>query len=414
MDDGFVFDDKRDYKDIFKWVSIIVAVIVGITSLIMLLIFSSVNERVNSCAKISEEIGIDRCDNPFKRVIFVVGDTANTPTPFITEQNTGIISYMYDMEKYGENGLSFISVANPNDPLKPFNTRKKGTENIAKGVVDQISTMAAENDGADYLEAIRNVASRIKDKDKGDTLLYIIGSGLSDKGLLNFAGNDILVNHSSEEIRNAVLASIEDKNELSGLTIIWDGLGDTVSPQETLSENLKNKEKNIYRNVLEGMGVDHDDLLILNDGPKDNKVNERVKTTVKKTSIKSDDMTFIYSSDTSELAFNPSQASFKNQSAAEAEIRRLVNKYKNSYFTIEPFMSRGMCNWGKDEELLNSRFNATKELFINVGHISVDDIKKGEGGIGDANECPNGPGNYHVDETEAVKNRKVEISIIRK
>lgn len=410
MNNSFIFDDKES-KGIWKIVLIIVAVIIGFGALLSILIGSSMIEDVNICKKVAEQTGIDRCgEKKFKQIIFVVGDTANTQKPLIDEINREIISAMYDVENNGTRGLSYISVSKPDDTPRLFDTKKKGAKKIRDAVVEQIGSSYAIVDGADYLEAIRNAALYAKDKE--DSLIYVIGSGLSDTGLLNFAKDDLLFGHSTDEIKRAISDSIKDKEALSGLTIFWDGLGSTVEPQESLNADLKEKVKRVYEAALAEYGLYRDDFIIVETTSK-NLVNESVKTTVKTTPVNNQKLIFDYSSDNSELAFNPGTADFKDKKAAEKAVSDLVEKYSNAVFTIKPFQSRGMCDAGKDDVLLNNRSEAAKGLFTKAG-VSAADIRIEEGEIGDASECPKGSGHYPVDENQAQKNRKVRISVMRK
>lgn len=409
MNDSFIFDDKES-KGIWKTVLISVAVVLGLSTLLGVLIGSSMIESISDCERVSQQIGIDvsRCEEKFEQIIFVIGDTANTRRPIVV--NDGIISSMYDVEKNGTRGLSYISVSRPDDVPQPFDTNKKSAKKIKDAVIKQIESSHATVNGADYLEAIRNAA--LYTKDKGNALIYVIGSGLSDTGLLNFADGDLLFGHSTEEIRGAISDAIDDKKALRGLTVFWEGLGDTIEPQEQLNADLKQKEKDIYSATLQELGLNEGNFIEKKTTVKSEK-NESVKTTVKTTSVKNQTLVFDYSSDNSELAFNPGTAVFKDKKAAEAEVKNFVKKYKNAIYTIKPFQSRGMCDRDKDEELLNSRSEATKQLFIDAG-VSVADIRTEEGEIGDANECPNGLGHYQVDESIAPMNRKVRISVMKK
>ncbi len=400
MDNGFTFDDERNSKGILKKVLIILGAVFGVVAMVLVVCLSGIFGNNDACRRISEKTGINRCDNHFRQVIFVIGDTANTPKPSLDQDGQDIITYLYDDSS---DGISFISVANPDGTPQLFKKNK------TKKISEEIANSVANVNGADYIEAIRNTA--IYSRNKEDTLIYVIGSGLSDRGLLNFADNNLLIEYSTEEIKSAVSSDLSEKSELKGLTIYWDGLGNTVLPQEPLPAILKRKEEDIYRAVLGEMGVAGDSLVFVNKAGK-NEIND-VNTTVKTTSIISEELTFEYYGN-SELAFVGGTAEFMNPGAAEAEIKRLASRYKNAYFVIKPFMSRGMCDRGKNPNLLNARAEATKNLFINAGHVSSSDIIIEEGEIGDAPECPGGEVHGPVDETEAVKNRKVRISVIRK
>lgn len=411
MNDSFIFDDKES-KGIWKIVLIVVAVVLGFGALLGVLIGSSLKEEGDTCREASRQTGIDisRCKEKFEQIIFVIGDTANTRKPTIEDANGRIIDSMYDVEKNGIEGLSYISVSKPDDAPQPFDTNKKGAKKIKDAVIKQIESSHAIINGADYFEAIRNAA--LYAKDKSNTLIYVIGSGLSDSGLLNFADGDLLFGHSTDDIGNAVSEAVDDKKALRDLTVFWEGLGDTVEPQEQLNTDLKKKEKDIYSVSLQELGLDEDNFIERKTTVKSEK-NDDIKTTVKTTSVKNQTLVFDYSSDNSELAFNPGTAVFKDKKAAEAEVKNFVKKYKNAIYTIKPFQSRGMCDRNKDEKLLNSRSEATKQLFIDAS-VSVADIRTEEGEIGDANECPNGLGHYQVDESIAPMNRKVRISVMKK
>ena len=412
MDDNFIFDNK-DEKGIWKIVLVSVAIILGLGTILGILIGTSMKEDADNCKEVSVQTGINRCDSDkkFKQIIFVIGDTANTRKPVVDEKSIGIISTMYDVEKYGVDGVSYISVSRPDDAPQPFDTNKKGAKKIKDEVMKQIKSSYSTVDGADYLEAIRNAA--LYAKEKNDTLIYVIGSGLSDTGLLNFAEGDLLFGHSTDEIADAVSGMVDDKKALSGLTILWEGLGDTVAPQASLNVDLKEKEERIYKTVLIKLGLDEKDFKKSKTTTVENEKNENVRTNVKTTSVDNKTLVFEYSNENSELAFKPGTATFKDQAAARAEVLEFVKKHGNSIYTIKPFQSRGMCDGAKDGDLLDSRAEATKQLFIDAG-VSAADIRIEEGEIGDANECPNGADHYPVDENVAPMNRKVRISVMRK
>ena len=126
MDDNFIFEDK-DSKGIWKKVLVVFAVILGILALLVVLIWTSIIDEGGRCKEIASQAGIeiDRCENKFKQIIFVIGDTANTRKPVIGEENGEIISLLYDAESSGARGLSYISVSKPDDAPQPFGTDKK-------------------------------------------------------------------------------------------------------------------------------------------------------------------------------------------------------------------------------------------------------------------------------------------------
>ena len=413
MGDDFIFDDENRKSDILKKILVFGGIGLCLLAILFALVFSSIMGGIDKCREVANNTDISlitRCedDNKFEQIIFVVGDTANTPKPQMNDEYADIISYMYILNN--RNGLSYMSVSEPDSSPKTFELRKQSAEKIKEKVISQIESSRAVVDGADYLEAIRNAAGYARDKEK--TLIYIIGSGLSDSGLLNFAEDKVLTKNI-DEIKNYVASNVKDKNELSGLTIVWDGLGETVSPQVPLRQEIKNDLNEIYRTVFRELGVS-DDHFIKTNHPKKEYLKNDVTVSVKTTETEFEICKIsTFSADSSELAFYPGKAEFKDQTAAKEAIGRIAKDCSDAYYVIKPFMSRGWCDGKKDDSLLRERALATKDLLNSVG-INDSNIEIQDGEIGDANECPKGFGHYPVNENEASKNRVIKISVIRK
>ena len=413
MGDDFIFDEENKASGIFKKILVFAGIGIGLLAIFLFLIMQSFSGKATTCEKVSENTGISvsRCeeDEKFSQIIFVLGDTANTPKPQIDDEYIEIITTMYDLN--GKNGLSYLSVSKPDDVPRPFEIKKQRTDKIKKKISEQIESSRATVDGADYLEAIRNAAGYAKDKE--NTLIYVIGSGLSDSGLLNFAEDKLLTDYDIDEIQNYIASKVKDREELSGLTIVWDGLGETVSPQSPLRQETKNTLEDIYRVVFKEFGVSNDGFIKTNHPKKEYLMND-VATTVKTTEVEIEICKINnFSADNSDLAFYPGKAKFKDRAAAKDAIEQLAKDCSDAYYVIKPFMSRGWCDGKKDDNLLRDRALATKSLLNSVG-IDDSNIEIQDGGIGDANECPGGPGHYPVDENEASKNRIIRISVLRK
>ena len=403
---SFIVTSQNNGKDLFKRSLPFLGV--GLLALVLFSILFFVPKITSkfSCSEIASATQIARCENKFKQIIFIIGDTANTPKPTFDNEYIEVVKEMYGGN---ERGISYISVSDPTAAPKTIGLEGPIQYEI-DNVKDSLSRMKAEKNGADYLEAIRTAIRYSKDKEQ--TLVYIVGSGLSDSGLLDFANDKLLTAKSTDSVIASLEKNIENKNELSGVTIIWDKMGETTEPQTPLNNTLKNKEQKIYTEALKKYGIHEDSLFIFSETSSSVDKNE-VDSSVKITPVKDETLTFTFSNDNSKLAFIPGTNHFVNENEAKEEMNRFVNEHPGYYFVVTSYMSRGWCDSGENTELINSRSEATKDLLVSVG-VSGADIIIERGGIGIANECPNGPIHEPVEPVEAQKNRIVEISLIKK
>lgn len=410
MDDDFQFDDGKS-SGIPKKALVFACIALGFSSILALLIGSSMLDSAKTCSEVSEATGIDRCesDEHFEQVFFVVGDTANTAKPMMSDTYSRIIGTMFDVDGKKSKDLFYISVSDPKATPKQFNVKKKGADKVRREINDRLQNMHAKKDGADYLEAIRNAA--LHAKNPSSTLIYILGSGLSDSGILNFAEKDLLISYTDESIQSGLSKDVKEKTALEGVTIVWEGLGETASPQESLGVALKSKEMDIYAAALSEFGINESDFHISKE-PYSSDINDAVKSKVKTTPVTNEDYSFEYKGEDSDLAFVPGKADFVNTENARKEVQRLVEKYRGATFVITPYQSRGRCNVkSPNTKLLSGRAEATRDLFVEAGASSV---VVEDGKLGDMKECPRGYGNYFVDESVAPNNRKVVISVVRR
>lgn len=403
---SFITTNQNSGKELFKKSLPFLCISLLAFAIFSILFFvPRITSNIN-CTEVANKTKIIRCENKFKRIIFIIGDTANTPRLTFDNEYIRVVEEMYDGDRYG---ISYISVSDPTVAPKMIELESSIQYEI-DNVKDSLLQMKAEKNGADYIEAIRTAVRYSNDKE--DTLIYIIGSGLSDSGLLDFANDKLLTAKGTDDIIASLEKRIDNKNELSGVTIIWNKMGETTEPQAPLNNTLKIKEQTIYTEALKKYGVNEQSLIIVNTPSSSNDKNV-VNSSVKTTPVKDETLTFVFSNDNSKLAFIPDTNHFVNESEAKEEMRRFVNEHPGYYFVVTSYMSRGWCDSGENTELINSRSEATKDLLVSVG-VSGADIIIEKGGIGSANECPNGSIHEPVEPVEAQKNRIVEISLIKK
>lgn len=207
--------------------------------------------------------------------VLVVGVHNNTPVVVVPDD---VSSNIADIAI--ENGLDSIKVINAtptpkvdlvdlSDIADDISDMKKETdpdikekdkEGITKGVVEKINSKISElkpdENGADYLEAIKESKNWIS----GDHfIVYVFGSGLSDNGSLNFADNNELFEMDPNSISNMLIEKKEiSADEMKGATVVWYGAGEVTDPQVYLKKTVQDQVIDVYTNVLKAMGADID------------------------------------------------------------------------------------------------------------------------------------------------------------
>lgn len=410
MSTTFSFDDGNDFKERFKkFVPVIGMVIAAIVILGILIIPGRLEN-----SKICDELGLggqgvqsETCKNRFNQIIFVVGDTANTPKPAVTREQ--YIKLAYDKGTLNS-GIYAISVAEPSATPVLVGDEMAMVDEVSS----KISKMKAKTDGADYFEAIRNAASHIVNGGNNRGLIYVIGSGLSDRGILNFAENEYLIGEKNvSDIVNKIYAEIMDDDfDFDGVTVLWDGVGKTVSPQQALDKSAEDRVYNIYSRLLKKLGLDSKIIREDRLPQTENDVEYTVKTT------KVENKSFYYLKeyvDTGAFQFEADSDVFVDKEASEKEAREIADillTYPDEKIYITAYMSKGAracSSLSVNVDLLISRLKAVKDIIQDMSGEKIQEERfvMEEGGFGPEEECPNGT----RDEEASRKNRKVVIRI---
>ena len=237
----------------------------------------------NSSSGISDNGGLlsgnggssDNLSENYDAVIFVVGNTQNSPAPKLTS-NKNIISALENVfysTPVGEkpNVVIFSAVANPvtidienkyflgqaaNDlaSASNFNDLLIGIEKAANS--------SPAMGGADYFAAI--IEAFEYSKNYNNPLVIVYGSGLSDTGVFNFAF-DNLITDSGKEFEKVETVLSGDKrfsgDVFSNITLYWFGVGQSVGNQPDLKE-WKKSVQNTYAAIFEYFDVEYKFYLI--------------------------------------------------------------------------------------------------------------------------------------------------------
>ena len=146
---------------------------------------------------------------------------------------------------------------------------KKASKNILKtdarakatALINYMEDQIANNAQVDYLEGLRMAVRSLSSlKGYDSKTIVVIGTGLSTQGTLNFKNN--LLSVEPED----VLDQLEEKDEIpdfTGITVVWQQMGDVASPQQDLSQTQRKRLQEIWGGVVERGGgtFEYDDIM---------------------------------------------------------------------------------------------------------------------------------------------------------
>lgn len=406
-----------------------IKLVIGILAAILFLVGGLSTVVIMDNNKICSEIGLsgflkDECYSEkgysFSKVAVIVGNTANTPEPSIRD-NEKLKKYLSSSLINEESEIEIYSVT-PDKKRLRFDRDEVDIESLedqvssVKSALEEIDTVIKSEptvSGAMYLETITRAARYMSASKEDEGLIIVIGSGLSDNGLLNFASKDLL-NKDVDDILDEITKDGDEaivRDSLKNITIVWAGIGETASPQVDLTDPEIKKLEEIYENVFKRMGSK--DIHFLGGV----KATESVKTKYTVKEVKSDGWEKYWGDgekrqfgDDSSLAFDGDRASLKDSSAARKTLSSLADGIKGKYshykINIEGYVAKRGCNGNVDTELSRQRAETVKKLLESMGVPSSSIVATGMG-WGGKNECPNGSWNEGI----AKQNRIVKIYV---
>lgn len=318
----------------------------------------------------------------YDRIAVVVGDTANTPAPRLSDE---LVKYLKNsLLKNPDLKVDIIS-ATPSRNTKqyaPVQIKQTGNnQELLDGIEQAVANIdaalrestAVEN-GAEYLEAIRRAASIVSG---GKGCILVIGSGLSDSAPLNFADTDLL-SRSTNEVVKVYKAAYNNNLPYYGIDLVWYGLGSIVAPQSRLSAADIEVLENHYSTLLQEMGI-----RVTIDNSSFDGDSLDTKYTVKTTRPTSTTMIFEQNFNDADLGFAKDATTFRDgETAAWAAIERsgiLSQIASNTHLTIyiDGYVAVA-CGETADIKLAQGRADAVKQLFIKRG-IKNNIVATGKG-----------------------------------
>ncbi|NCC44970.1 MAG: OmpA family protein [Clostridia bacterium] len=125
---------------------------------------------------------------------------------------------------------------------------RSNTTNLMTFMKNEIANDAQ----VDYLEGMRLAARSLNSLDGYDSkTIVVLGTGLSTMGTLNFQNN--LLSADAEE----VVDLLEEKNEIpdfTGMTVVWQQMGDVAEPQKPLTQTQRVRLQEIWGGIVERGG----------------------------------------------------------------------------------------------------------------------------------------------------------------
>jgi outer membrane protein OmpA-like peptidoglycan-associated protein len=236
-------------------------------------------------------------------IAFVIGNTANEPIPSVGTSGSNLSAFtnsaLFSLwENHGY--VKFFSAAGSEiehgqilldeSEIKPISrdARAKTNTKNAEANYKILNTAFAVDPGVSHLDfvgAMKNAAEFLRGSggESDHKLMVVIGSGLNDAGILNFAENPELINMPPQEITSKIMET-ESERTFSGIDVVFSGLGNTVSPQNSMEslgkKNSKENLRNIYKSLIESLGGN---CLYMDESQSDSK--ESIETNYKVTPV---------------------------------------------------------------------------------------------------------------------------------
>ena len=114
----------------------------------------------------------------------------------------------------------------------------------ATNLITYMEGQVANDAQVDYLEGLKMAVRSLSSLEGYDSkTIVVIGTGLSTQGTLNFQNNLLSVEPE------AVLDQLEEKDEIpdfTGITVVWQQMGDVALPQQDLSQTQRKRLQEIW------------------------------------------------------------------------------------------------------------------------------------------------------------------------
>lgn len=221
----------------------------------------------DACGK--REVNEDRSgyclttSSDYDGLIVITGNTANSPAPNLDFEN-GELNDILSGVFYGDSDTTIISAAGNNStidirkytPRKNLNASKNNLKKLSKEINEAIKQSPSES-GANYFGAILKAGNIIESQKLKRPVIVVVGSGYSDRGVLNFASDDILGRYARDGNANGLVSGDKSVKEgmLNGVTIKWYNAAEVSPPQSEISAHYQALTREIYTELFGYLGA---------------------------------------------------------------------------------------------------------------------------------------------------------------
>lgn len=318
-------------------------------------------------------------EEAYDQLIVITGNTQNTPEPkldFTEDESVAEVlsDVFYNSDQGTRPKVSVISASgdnytidfdekNKNTPTGTIEASESNLKKLSKDLSKAIKEPATSY-GADYTGAIAEAKSLI-DPNSDHPAIVIIGSGLSDSGVLDFAHDDVIDNYydNPASVTNALEQSPSiTKNSLKGAKVIWYNLGNTVDPQPSMNDE-KNTLQSIYNSLFSYLGTEKPEYLYKDQSAKDKSVDSPY--TVWPTLPSQLETGTTISLNEYVGAFQPDQAILINPDTVKQKLNSFVKKLNRGNKKVKLTGYIAICVNGAT--LGKERAETIKSLLVNMG-----------------------------------------------
>ncbi len=294
-----------------------------------------------------------------------------------------------------------LELATPNDnPLY-----KQDQVNQLNALID---STRADSPEVDLLSAIALAARSVTDT-VGPQTIIVIDSGLQTTGALRFQDQDgALLDANPNEVVD-LLRRTQQLPDLTGIRVVFTGLGDTAPPQQTLPQPARAVLVDLWKTIAEAAGGTAE----IKEAPLPNtrKLDGLPPVTVVPVAVRSigpvPSVTVLRDGT---VGFLPDQAVFRDPSAASAVLSDYARVIQNGK---QARLTGTTASAGAEEgrlALSRDRANAVRDLLISLG-APADRIEARGLGSDFPGYVPDRDAQGNLDPLRAAQNRQVIIEL---
>ena len=226
----------------------------------VLLIFILATCFMNGCRDSTEDIS---GETVYENVVFIGVQQSNQTDPTFKNEKISKMVYqtayaygnVYQISADGEPRVVIDAPFTEPDIRIDDQRRRLEAKNNRDLIIEALPKSEAVASECNTLDALRMAAGKIH-SNGGSGVLIVHNSGITTTGDLNFATTDLI--HTDSE---HIVEELEDRHaipDLSGIEVIWYGMGSVSYPQEKLSTEYAYNLRNIWESILDKAGADYD------------------------------------------------------------------------------------------------------------------------------------------------------------